>query len=188
MKYNGTNWVNVGIAGFSAGEADNITIAIDNHGAPYVIFEDPTTSNLGATVMKYNGANWVFAGTPGFTTGLDALNTTMAIDKNGDPYACFQQFPGGLASVMKYDAATEVKSVAGSVSSALLVYPNPATTQITISAPGKISTITVSNLLGQTMYSQHCNAGEVHVAIADLPAGVYFVKVNGTEIRKFVKQ
>lgn len=67
------------------------------------------------------------------------------------------------------------------------VYPNPATTELTITSKDKITTIAISNLLGQTMYSNQYNSQQVQVNIADLPKGIYFVKVNGTDVRKFVK-
>ena len=194
MKYDGSNWVTVGIAGFTAGEADYISLAIDNHGNPYVFYEDPTTPHLGATAMKYNGSSWVGVGMSGFTTGLDAVNTMMAIDKNGTPYACYQQFPGATASVMKFDATTDVKSVAAAGSS-LSVFPNPASTQITVSASFPINEIVITDLLGQTVYSVKYSGGlQVSVDVAELPKGVYLVRVNPSAgsgqavVRKFVKE
>ena len=70
----------------------------------------------------------------------------------------------------------------------ITIYPNPATTELTISAPDNITTIAINNLLGQTVYSHEYNSTQVHVDVADLPAGIYFVKVNGVEVRKFIKQ
>ena len=52
MKYNGTSWDNVGPAGFSAGQADDPSLAIDNTGTPFVAFKD-TTNSYQVTVMKY---------------------------------------------------------------------------------------------------------------------------------------
>ena len=67
------------------------------------------------------------------------------------------------------------------------IYPNPTTTELTITSRDKINTVTISNLLGQVMYSHEYNTTQVQVNIADLPKGIYFIKVNGTEVRKFVK-
>lgn len=67
------------------------------------------------------------------------------------------------------------------------IYPNPTTTSLTISAPDRITSVAISDLLGQQVYSHQCNAPQVQIDVAGLPAGVYFVKVNETEVQKFVK-
>ena len=72
--------------------------------------------------------------------------------------------------------------------SGISIYPNPATTSLTISAADVVRSISVTNLLGQAVYSRECNAQIVQADISALPAGVYFVRVNGTEVRKFVKE
>ncbi len=68
------------------------------------------------------------------------------------------------------------------------VYPNPATTLIIISKSDRITTVAITDILGQTVYSKHYNAPQVQVDVSNLPIGVYFVKINGTEVRKFVKE
>jgi trimeric autotransporter adhesin len=68
------------------------------------------------------------------------------------------------------------------------IYPNPTTTSITISAPTKITQLTIANLLGQTVYTHAYNTEKVEVNVSSLPAGLYFIKINNTEVRKFVKQ
>ena len=52
MKFNGTNWEIVGTAGFSAGSADFINIALDYSGTPFVVFQDGGNGNK-VTVMKF---------------------------------------------------------------------------------------------------------------------------------------
>ena len=68
------------------------------------------------------------------------------------------------------------------------VAPNPATSMLLITAPTIITTLSITNLIGQTISSHEYHAETVQVDVADLPPGVYFVKINGTEVRKFVKQ
>src|SRR5687767_548361 len=59
-------WAAVGSAGFSAGEADVTSIAIDGSGTPYVVYSDYLNAGK-ATVMKYNGTSWVTVGSAGFS-------------------------------------------------------------------------------------------------------------------------
>jgi len=70
----------------------------------------------------------------------------------------------------------------------LAIFPNPAITQLTITAPDEMTSIVITNLLGQTVYNGECHSQKAEVDIADLVNGMYFVRVNGSEVRKFVKE
>jgi sugar lactone lactonase YvrE len=69
-------------------------------------------------------------------------------------------------------------------------FPNPTTTQLTISSSDNITSIFITNLLGQMVYCSQLAVGSMQasVDVAGLPSGVYFVKVNGVDVRKFVKE
>ena len=70
----------------------------------------------------------------------------------------------------------------------IAVYPNPVTTLLIIQSTNQlINQIRITNLLGQTVFNNNYNTDEVQVDVADLPGGLYFVKINGSEVRKFVK-
>ncbi len=73
--------------------------------------------------------------------------------------------------------------------STIALFPNPATTILTITSPDKITQITITNLLGQTVYCElptvHCQP--IKVNVVSFPAGIYFVRVNDSMVRKFVK-
>jgi hypothetical protein len=68
------------------------------------------------------------------------------------------------------------------------IYPNPSSTAITITALHTIKTVSITNLLGEVISTNQYNTDVVQVDVKDLPAGIYFVRINGTEVRKFVKQ
>ena len=70
----------------------------------------------------------------------------------------------------------------------ITLFPNPAITDLTITDTNRITTIVISNLVGQTVYSHDYNEDNVKVDVANMPAGVYFVKINDIEVRKFVKE
>jgi hypothetical protein len=65
-KFDGTNWITVGNAGFSAGSATYTHLAF-NGTTPYIAFKDGGNNNR-TTVMKFDGANWINVGSPGFPT------------------------------------------------------------------------------------------------------------------------
>jgi len=68
------------------------------------------------------------------------------------------------------------------------LFPNPTSTSLTIASTDKITSIAITNLIGQTLFTHEYNSAQVQVDVADLPTGIYFVKINGTEVRKFAKE
>lgn len=69
------------------------------------------------------------------------------------------------------------------------LFPNPASHMLTITSSGQIASAVISNPLGQTVYSLQFAVGsrQASIDVSGLPGGVYFVRVNGSEVRKFVK-
>jgi hypothetical protein len=125
--------------------------------------------------------------------------------------ACFPDVGYGLAPIyirFRFVSDTTIDSLSGwmidsikivytgcgegisNVASAkfLTIFPNPATTFLTISSANRITNIAISNLLGQEVYSHPYDSPQAEVDVADLAAGIYLIRVNGTEVRKFVKQ
>ncbi len=81
--------------------------------------------------------------------------------------------------------------------SVIAIYPNPAHSELNIIAGNKISEVAISNLMGQVMYREVASCLAMtremwKINIANLPAGVYVVKVTYSEgvktITKFLKQ
>lgn len=71
------------------------------------------------------------------------------------------------------------------------VYPNPAQGELTITAGTKITGVTISNIIGRQVYSHEYNTENVTMNIAQLPAGVYTLKITGEgwqEVRRVVKE
>ena len=68
MKFDGTNWVNIGNAGFSAGISYYTSLAFSPTGEPYVAYQD-CVNHYKATVMKYDGTQWVNVGNEDFSVG-----------------------------------------------------------------------------------------------------------------------
>jgi hypothetical protein len=87
MKLEGTSWVTVGNAGFSAGEVISIKLVLDANNIPFVAYTDGANGNK-ATVMRFNGTNWVTVGVTGFSAGV-AMSPSLAVDANGTPYVAY---------------------------------------------------------------------------------------------------
>lgn len=84
-KYDGTNWVPVGVEGLSAGNNALGRMTFDKSGTPYVAYIDYSgTMNGKMTVMKFDGTAWVLVGPQGFTTGA-GNSCSIAVDPQGRP-------------------------------------------------------------------------------------------------------
>ena len=132
----------------------------DNNGAPFATTTTP--------VLTYTKA-----------AGTDHITATVVPTSLG----CYDSTTSAVLIVNSFTAGINNVSV-----SQTDIYPNPAHTAITITPAEDITSLTITNLLGQTVYTQQYNAQTIQVNVSDFPTGVYFVKVNGVEVRKFLKE
>ena len=103
MKFNGTNWVNVGNAGFSTGEANFTNLAFNpSDNLPYVSYENVDNSGK-AFLNKFDGSNWVIVGNVGISKGV-AFYESLAFNSSGQPYVAYKdEGNSAKATVMKFD-------------------------------------------------------------------------------------
>ncbi|MBA3828462.1 MAG: T9SS type A sorting domain-containing protein [Taibaiella sp.] len=155
-------------------------------------------------VAKWDGTTWSNTG-----IGVNALNANQAIysicsDANGNIYAAGAftdttvivpwlsptrmhtdyTYPSYVA---KY--RTSITGVAPlALNSSMVIYPNPASNILTVTAHDNIANIEIYDAAARTVFSRQYNTPNVQVNVSDLPQGVYFIKMNGVVIRKFVKE
>jgi len=189
MEFDGTNWITVGVAGFSLDVAKFISFAINPSGQPCVAYQD--FGNLyKATVMRLDGNNWVTIGTAGFSKG-QAYGTSLAFSPSGQPYIAFGD-GGNLdkATVMYFDAPAgiiEQKSLP------ISIYPNPATNIVTVESLEclKESSLNIANISGQPLITLQLSQPKTTLDISSLPSGVYFVRLTSEKsvaTGKIIKQ
>lgn len=77
----------------------------------------------------------------------------------------------------------------------ILIYPNPATNQITIHSNSNIkgeTIVSIKNTLGEILLQRAMElTGDLEINIADLPAGLYFLQLkskNKNIVKRFVKE
>ena len=158
-------------------QQQSIFIADDENGAIRKI--DAITGII--TTIAGNGTLG-YSGDHGSATSAQIIPTDIFFDSAGNMFIadadnnCIRKVNNALG-------ITPISSPEG-----IIIYPNPATIQFTITSPKTIKQINISNLLGQTVHSQECNSDRVQVNISKLPTGIYLLRVNDTEVRKFVKE
>lgn len=127
--------------------------------------------NANATVATDGTVTGVTAGTVVITYAVTSAGCTSTTQTTVNIIDC----PEGI---------TDLSATQGEVS----IFPNPAQDNITISATSSISSVEISNTVGQKVFSQQYKAPSVVVNIVALPQGIYFVKVNNSRVYKVIKQ
>ena len=181
MKFDGTNWVNVGSPAFSSGAAYGPRIVIDSFGVPYVGFVDASLIESyydKATVMKFNGSSWVPVGGAGFSPGpMD--DPWLAIDSKGTLYFSFtDSLDNYRITVMKCNTVSEVPEVIAAPPSSFSAYPDPSQGAFTIrisSATTEKAIITVTNILGEKTNEFITSTNTDSPVQLDVSTGIYFL-------------
>jgi len=163
-----------------------ITKIVSINPLPHPILSDTLPCGLKVPDV-YLSYKWYFAGSPPYFTGdttyyIEFSATTeynyVVVDSNG----CL----GSSDTVIRCgDAVANVSNPTHEIS----IYPNPATISLSISSTNQpINILTITNLLGQTLFNNEYNTEAATIDVANLPSGMYLIKINGSEVRKFVKE
>lgn len=106
VKYfDGSSWVLVGAAGFSAANANDISLALNSTGQPNVAFSSGSTS--APTVMHFDGSNWGTVGSDLGTSGWKASNS-LILDSNDTLYLAFADQNSDTILVKRWDGVNWV--------------------------------------------------------------------------------
>ncbi len=71
------------------------------------------------------------------------------------------------------------------------MYPNPASSRLTISAPKTINSAAIYNILGKQVMSIEINKNSESIDVSNLATGMYLIKYsidNAVGTAKFIKQ
>lgn len=102
MKFDGSNWVLVGSAGFSGFNVIRTSMTFDGSGTPYVAFLN--TTNYFSSVMKFDGTNWTFVGRQDFAAPTYKYTPSIAMGEADTPYVAFTSNSYPFRSIaMKYN-------------------------------------------------------------------------------------
>jgi hypothetical protein len=67
------------------------------------------------------------------------------------------------------------------------MYPNPASTYLTIESSTSISRVEILDVTGRTIHTENPNATTDRFNVKDFSTGIYFVKINGKFAGRFEK-
>lgn len=69
-----------------------------------------------------------------------------------------------------------------------MIYPNPTSNSISFRSNQQIRSIVIYNTMNQLVYEMERETGISEVDLGNLPKGIYYVQVNGENVRKLIKQ
>jgi PKD repeat protein len=152
------------------------------------------------TSVVYTKTGATLASAPNLTTFFSPGNTSWRKDTvwltpylGQDIMAAFDNIGRNGQPIYVDNVNIYVKAAPSSVAAilpenGLLVYPNPASNELFVTAGVTINNVTVTNQIGQKVYSGTTNGKDISIDISSLPSGLYFVKVNNLYAAKFLKQ
>ncbi len=161
-----------GPVGTTAGSIVPLTAVVANAGSSYVI----KWMNYGVVFSTTTVPNTTYIK----TTGTDVLTAKVSSTSSG----CYDTTTSGIILVQVF-TTTGTKRVTKPV---VQIYPLPTHSVLTVECTDKITKIDISNLVGQRVYIQGYNSDRVDLDVSNFPPGVYFIKINETEIRRFIKE
>ena len=167
-------------------------VVIDNSGNLYIssyttcAIRKVSTSGIISTVVGDNTCGYSGDGGPATAAEINQEAICSYVDAGGDLYIADSKNNRIRKVTYPSTAIGNVTNTAQAIS----IYPNPAQNEITITAPDKIETITITNMIGQSVPTPVISMKEREsiLNVASLPGGVYFVSVNEVHVGKMVKE
>ncbi|MFM2227565.1 MAG: hypothetical protein RL664_908 [Bacteroidota bacterium] len=98
-------------------------------------------------------------------------------------------FIGQIGGGLGFYSSDTIISVIESLFNDIQVYPNPASTQLTIDAGSnwnEVTAIELYDLSGRRVWTERVNARTMLVNLSNFSEGIYVLKLNGTAVRKKV--
>jgi len=157
---------------------------------PYTILgPDSVCAGLTTTLTDFNG---VWSSNDPFVATIDSSSGLVTGISPGTSTIIYTDTTTGCIITTLFTVSPCYTSVAQiNNTNQIDIFPNPATTSLTIqSSHEPITQIAITNLLGQTLYTQQpiANCKLLSINCTAFPTGVYFIKINSTEVHKFVKE
>ena len=80
-------------------------------------------------------------------------------------------------------------NLANTIPSGMITYPEASSRELFIMSIFFPEQVMITNIFGQTFYTHTYDSdGEDRIKVTTWPGGVYLIRINGNEVRKFVKE
>ncbi|HLG33943.1 MAG TPA: T9SS type A sorting domain-containing protein [Bacteroidia bacterium] len=185
-KWNGTNWSSLG-PGLNGNSASAICGYLGEIYAGGLF--DSAGSVLVNNIAKWDGISWsaIDGGTSGHVSAFGIYYSELFVG-GGIAYAG-PTLVNGITKLNNLPTSSDIKFS----SSMVTIYPNPATTEITVqSSKLKVQSVEVYDMLGQRIYNSSLisHNSSLSIDVSQWHTGIYFVKLLTGEkmvVKKVVK-
>ena len=181
-------------------KSNEVAMVVDTFAIPTIALSGPVSAAVGSTATitatitnagSVYTIYWMNSGTVFNTTSVPSVSYTKVSDtdtvtaKIVPTGGCYDSTTS-LAHVV-LNANAGIQDVFGSTD--IQLYPNPAGDVLHIMANITLQSVTITNLLGQVVYSfAGDNSMQATINIRQLSKGIYFVKINNERVLRFVKE
>jgi hypothetical protein len=189
----GNAWEYLGLRGFSAGGIACLSLLIAE-GFFYASFRDAGSGNL-LQVLQIGAAGVVpwtsLLGTSLVTACQYSLRASSLARSEPYLYLFFQDANTGVASVLQYDPSA-ASAIEDAAQMGLRLGPVPARDHLHLRSEAglPIRSLALSDLQGRLLWQEELPSPQMErsIPLGDLPAGLYFLRVNGAASLRFSKQ
>ena len=200
QRFNGTTWSDVGggMAGVNNNPADNAQIHdLEVHNGK--LYAAGVFQYAGGVPAQYiaiwDGIQWCGIGSSfdNVTNAIAFYNDTLYIGGgfwtiDGDSMNYIAKWIGGGFT----DTCGNTSGInENNISSKISIYPNPTTGIFTITSTEKISSIKITNVIGEEIFTSAINHQTSTIDLSSQSKGIYFIKLfseKGIETKKIILQ
>ena len=182
-KWDGTTWSILG-AGLNALNANNeIRTIIRDKKTGYIYAAGTFTNASGYTyVAKWNGTTWSTFGSD-LAYLLNSDITTLALDAGSNLYAAgymYNDDANGYTHVVKCGTNALTTSTTSALDQKQIhIYPNPSTGVLHFLDLSENVTLTIYNVLGESVFNSQISFPSSNVDLSNLKTGSYSIVLNG---------
>ncbi len=145
---------------------------------------------LGITVDRrgnfYTSGDYVVSGSEPFIIGTDTFSNITGSSE----ILFIGKYRYDISKCNDFNGSNDPTTAIQNIQEAGLIqmYPNPANTKLTLASRQTMERVSVADPVGHEVFSKRLADNIVELDISDLPNGLYFVTVNGTNTIKLIKQ
>ncbi len=166
-----------------------VSVAVDIDGSLYIsdqgngVIRKVDPSGIISTIAGNHSLGMGYSGDDGSATAAQ-LSYTWGVAKDGSGNIYIADV---INRVIRKISPSPSQVGLVSNTNTIHLFPNPASDFISITSDETIKTIVITDIVGREVYSVQSSSKEAHVNMGTFTPGMYFVKINSTQVYRVVK-